>query len=205
MTSLRTRTQALRRQHILEAAIRVFARHGFHRATIRQIAEEAGVADGTIYNTFEDKSALLFAVLEPLGQPAPDGNALRAMVAGGDVGSLVRTLLVERWNAFTPATLDALRVVLSEVLVDDRLGRRFVRTFIAPALTGPVPLFEDLVERGLMSAVDVPILMRTLTALLLGMVTLRLVGDPVLNERWGAVPDQIVDLLLGGLLVDSKR
>jgi TetR/AcrR family fatty acid metabolism transcriptional regulator len=44
---------------ILEAAISVFARQGFHQSTVAQIAREAGVADGTIYLYFKNKDDIL--------------------------------------------------------------------------------------------------------------------------------------------------
>jgi TetR/AcrR family fatty acid metabolism transcriptional regulator len=44
---------------ILEAAIKVFARQGFHQSTVAQIAREAGVADGTIYLYFKNKDDIL--------------------------------------------------------------------------------------------------------------------------------------------------
>jgi TetR/AcrR family fatty acid metabolism transcriptional regulator len=44
---------------ILEAAIKVFARQGYHQSTISQIAREAGVADGTIYLYFKNKNDIL--------------------------------------------------------------------------------------------------------------------------------------------------
>jgi TetR/AcrR family fatty acid metabolism transcriptional regulator len=44
---------------ILEAAIRVFARYGYHRSTVAKIAREAGVADGTIYLYFKNKDDIL--------------------------------------------------------------------------------------------------------------------------------------------------
>ena len=44
---------------ILEAAVKVFAKHGFHQATVAQIAKEAGVADGTIYLYFKNKNDIL--------------------------------------------------------------------------------------------------------------------------------------------------
>ena len=46
-------------QQILEAAIKVFARQGFHQSTVAQIAKEAGVADGTIYLYFKNKNDIL--------------------------------------------------------------------------------------------------------------------------------------------------
>lgn len=44
---------------ILQAAIKVFARQGFHQSTVAQIAKEAGVADGTIYLYFKNKDDIL--------------------------------------------------------------------------------------------------------------------------------------------------
>ncbi|WP_144682054.1 TetR/AcrR family transcriptional regulator [Desulfobotulus alkaliphilus] len=46
-------------QRILRAGITVFARRGVFRATISEIAREAGVADGTIYLYFKNKDDIL--------------------------------------------------------------------------------------------------------------------------------------------------
>jgi len=45
---------------ILNAAIKVFAEQGYHKATISQVAKAAGVADGTIYIYFKNKADILF-------------------------------------------------------------------------------------------------------------------------------------------------
>ena len=52
------------RERILEAASRVYAKHGFRGATTRLIAIEAGVNEVTLFRTFGSKGALLEAVLE---------------------------------------------------------------------------------------------------------------------------------------------
>jgi TetR/AcrR family fatty acid metabolism transcriptional regulator len=44
---------------ILEAAVRIFAKQGFHQSTVAQIAKQAGVADGTIYLYFKNKDDIL--------------------------------------------------------------------------------------------------------------------------------------------------
>lgn len=49
---------------IRDAAIRVFARKGFHATRAEEIAEEAGIAVGTIYNYFESKAQILLSVFE---------------------------------------------------------------------------------------------------------------------------------------------
>lgn len=51
-------------RHILDAAIRVFARKGFFLARVSEIAREAGVADGTIYLYFHNKDDILISLFE---------------------------------------------------------------------------------------------------------------------------------------------
>ena len=51
-----------RRRQLLDAAVRVFARKGYHTSRVGDIAEEAGVAHGLLYHYFESKEALLEAV-----------------------------------------------------------------------------------------------------------------------------------------------
>jgi AcrR family transcriptional regulator len=53
-----------RRAHILKAALRCFARHGYHITTVEDIAAEAGVSKGAPYVYFESKEALFRALYE---------------------------------------------------------------------------------------------------------------------------------------------
>ena len=49
---------------IIQAAIRVFARNGFFNSRIAEIAQEANVADGTIYLYFNNKYDILITIFE---------------------------------------------------------------------------------------------------------------------------------------------
>jgi TetR/AcrR family fatty acid metabolism transcriptional regulator len=53
-----------KRDRILSAAERIFARHGFFAAKVSDVAKEAGVADGTIYLYFKSKDDLLISLFE---------------------------------------------------------------------------------------------------------------------------------------------
>ncbi len=53
-------------QVILEAAVKTFARTGFHRTRIADIAGEAGVADGTVYIYFKNKEDILISLFQNL-------------------------------------------------------------------------------------------------------------------------------------------
>ena len=79
-----------KRERILDAAVKVFAAEGFYNAKVSQIAEAAGVADGTIYLYFKSKDELLISLFEDrmdrvlatlreaLG-PTPDGKTPGAL------------------------------------------------------------------------------------------------------------------------------
>jgi len=55
-----------RRQAILDAALTVFANHGYHSASVSMIAKEAGVSKGLMYNYFESKEAVLLTLVNDL-------------------------------------------------------------------------------------------------------------------------------------------
>ena len=48
-----------KRRTILDAAVRVFARQGFHGCRVSDIADEAGVAYGLVYHYFDSKDEVL--------------------------------------------------------------------------------------------------------------------------------------------------
>lgn len=52
------------RARILRAAHKVFGRHGYHGATIEEIAEEAGLSNGAVYYNFANKEDLFLALLD---------------------------------------------------------------------------------------------------------------------------------------------
>ena len=62
----RAEARAETRRRILDAAAAVFSNKGYHGATISEIAEEADVAAGTIYNYFDSKADLLIGIMTRL-------------------------------------------------------------------------------------------------------------------------------------------
>lgn len=70
----RNRSQQMRKREgnkeekIIAAAVKVFARNGFHDAKISHIADQAGVAHGSVYLYFKNKQAILLRILKDLWQ-----------------------------------------------------------------------------------------------------------------------------------------
>src|SRR3979409_410727 len=78
-TTTRRRAAALppdeRRSMIIEATVPLLIEHG-EMVTTRQIADAAGIAEGTIFRAFADKDELLGAVIDAALDPAPLERAL---------------------------------------------------------------------------------------------------------------------------------
>jgi AcrR family transcriptional regulator len=55
---------SLRRKQIIEGAIKVFVEKGFHSATTREIAEAAGITEGTLYNYIRSKEDIIYIVYD---------------------------------------------------------------------------------------------------------------------------------------------
>jgi TetR/AcrR family transcriptional regulator, fatty acid metabolism regulator protein len=82
-----------KRRLILDAAVRVFARQGFHACRVSDIADEAGVAYGLVYHYFQSKdevldtlflerwNVMLDAIRETDAQPIPAREKLRAIAS----------------------------------------------------------------------------------------------------------------------------
>jgi len=64
MPKLKPDIQRARREHILDAAERCFARAGFHRTTMQDICKEAAVSPGALYVYFDSKEALIAGICE---------------------------------------------------------------------------------------------------------------------------------------------
>ena len=84
-----------RRRQVLDAAQALFKQHGFHSTSMAQIAAEAGMSVGHIYRYFDNKEAVITAIVaqdleqarETIGEMLQDPTGVRAaMVAGVDRG-----------------------------------------------------------------------------------------------------------------------
>ncbi|KAB7632317.1 TetR/AcrR family transcriptional regulator [Stenotrophomonas rhizophila] len=73
----------VQRQRILDAAQRCFIARGFHAGSISDIAAEAEISQGLMYRYFENKRALILALIER--QLAYDQDAIGHMPAAADL------------------------------------------------------------------------------------------------------------------------
>ncbi len=198
--TLSEKTARLKRLHILQAATTVFAASGFRGATIRMIAEEAGVSDGTIYNSFENKQALLLATLDP--EDRMNGDQAGPPIPA-DPEALIRQMLRTAWAEFTPDNLIMQKAIFSEVLVNDDLRALYFERMVKPVLAAPEPLLASFKMTGQLKTVDVALILRCLAAAMLGFVNLRLLGDEKTIREWNAIPDLLAEIFISGLVISK--
>ena len=122
-----------KRRMILDAAVRVFARQGFHHCRVSDVADEAGVAYGLVYHYFDSKEEILNTLflerwqimLDAIGEidarELPSRDKLRS-VAGFIIDSyrhdpdLMKVIIVEvtrAANSFGQTHLDKIREAYS--------------------------------------------------------------------------------------------
>ena len=126
----RSIAQEEKRRLILDAAVRVFARKGYHTCRVGDIAEEAGVAHGLLYHYFSSKEEVLETVFRDTWTEVLD--AFTAVEASGEPSReqlrRVAAILLRAWRR----NPDLVRVLVREVARSpqvqskvDELGQAF--------------------------------------------------------------------------------
>ncbi len=82
-----------RREMILECTVPLLVEHG-QNVTTKQIADAAGIAEGTVFRAFADKQELLTAAVARYMDPTPIRAALQQIDPGGTLEEKVRQVVV---------------------------------------------------------------------------------------------------------------
>jgi TetR/AcrR family transcriptional regulator, fatty acid metabolism regulator protein len=187
---------AARREQILGAATRVFAEKGFSRATTREVAREAGVSEGTIYNYFEDKESLLMAIMDTLNETERRADDFREGLASNFQGffeAYLRHRMGLMWE-----NREIFRVVMSEMLVNAGLRERYMREVVEPTMRIGEEGFRSRVEQGGTRVTDAALATRVTAGAVLGLLVLGLLGDGEVASRWDEASGVLGGLLLSG-------
>ena len=128
------RRPAERPQQILDAAFRVFGTRGLHRATLDDVAREAGITKGTIYLYFPGKAALFSAMLTAkVNTVVPEVRPAGPRAATAACARLTR--IARELFAFfrSPAYLAMYRTIVSEAAEFPEGAALLFRQGILPA------------------------------------------------------------------------
>lgn len=141
----RERLTAERQKQILEAAITVFSRKGFHAATTAEIAREAGVAEGTLFRYFRTKRDVLLGLAAPYAQEAIAGILVE--LGDKDPQEMLMAFLSKE-HEFVHHNLDLLRLLFYEAQFHEELRVQFLDNIVSQAMRLLQEEFADRQARG---------------------------------------------------------
>jgi TetR/AcrR family fatty acid metabolism transcriptional regulator len=118
--------EAGKRERILDAAVKVFAAEGFYNAKVSQIAQAAGVADGTIYLYFKSKDDLLIQLFEDRMERV--NATLREALATNDSAAVRLKRVVRLHLEMVESNRDMAEVISVEL----RQSSKFIREYANP-------------------------------------------------------------------------
>src|SRR5262245_61394065 len=100
VTRLRESSRDQTVQAILDAAEQIFAREGLHAAKVGDIAKRVGIAVGTLYTYFEDRDAIVRALLEARGNEIRTRLGAVGQRRGGDFVGDLRAIVEAMLTSF---------------------------------------------------------------------------------------------------------
>ena len=179
-----------RRDEILSAALRCFAREGFHRTTMQQIVAESGLSPGALYRYFAAKEDLIAAIAAR--HHAAELALLRDAAEREDVrealGDLVRAFLARLSD---PAEQEWRRVTVQ--LWGEALRSPRVMRVVREGLDEPLDALARLLRR--IPGVDAPATARLFASVFQGLV-LQQAWDPALDvAAFARAAESLIDAL----------
>lgn len=131
-----------KRERILRAAIKVFARKGFYATRVSEIAKAAGVADGTIYLYFKNKDDVLVSIFED--RITKLLAFLRAEIEKAEgIEDKVRVVVELQLGL-----LEEQRDLAEVVTVNLRQSSRLLKQYAAPLFTEYLELIAGVIADG---------------------------------------------------------
>jgi AcrR family transcriptional regulator len=188
-----------RRPQIVEAAIKVFLRKGYRKATMPDVAREAGLSIGGVYWYFKGKDEIVMDILEQVFQSDLD-DLNQLLGSDAPTAERVRTYVeqyVKHYDDY--AWLDPVGIQFYAESTHDPKVRKFIREYLSHYRQVLVTLIEQGIRRGEFRLVAARPL--EVANSILGLeegLSMLAVADPQ-NVRWKEAFQTSIELILTGL------
>ena len=174
------RAPAERPKEILEAALQLFVEKGFAGTRLDDVAERAGLSKAAIYLYFEDKTALLRAVIRQTVSAKIEAVEAMAKVHQGPVGALSPGILQFMAGRIEDTPMASIaKLVIAESRAFPEIGRFYLDEVISRG----VALFEGLIAKGVAQGefrpVDPVLTVRSLVGPMLLAIVWKTVFEPI--------------------------
>jgi hypothetical protein len=94
---------------------------------------------------------------------------------------------------------EMLQAVLPEVMVNPELRERFYQQYVLRIATLLEQYLQARIELGHIRSVNVPLAVRTVQGMFVGLLLLRILGDETLLSEWDELPEVLATLIFDGL------
>lgn len=115
------------RKQVLLAGLKLFSKNGFHATTTAEIANQAGVSEGTIYKYFHSKDDLLNKLLNPILHEIQQNFFLR-IDDYHDLNTMLSFVVKDRVQ-FALVNFDFFKLILQEILTNQQFFKLFKLDF----------------------------------------------------------------------------
>jgi len=132
-----------RRQQILDAAVRVFAKNGFYNSKVLDVAREAGVANGTVYLYFPSKDDILMSIFEEQMSELIDYMKHEIQKESGCLNKLRKLVSMQMHLIETNRELTEL------LLVESRQSGKFLKSKAIDAVADYIDMLSDVLKEGI--------------------------------------------------------
>lgn len=189
-----------RKRQILDAALVLFARHGYGGTTTKEIAREAGITEGLIFHYFAGKADLLVEVAKQRGALlVAVRNLLRDAADTPAAETMPR--IARGWVELVRSQGDLVVMLVSEAHAHEEVGKAFraVLDEVRSALTG---YLDRRVAVGELRA-DLPTEVAAgsfLSSLLMFFYTRHHLDDQAWADEAGRFTEGLLDVWLAGVL-----
>jgi AcrR family transcriptional regulator len=179
-----------RKKQILNAALSVFSRRGFDGATIPDIAQEAGVAVGTIYNYYQSKRELFIAVIQNLIFTTPL-LSLFEKISANNFPATFKDILQDRLDLSESSNMTRLISLMGEIQRDPKLKAMYLEQLIQP-----------MRESGKIRRLEPAVIVRAIGGMIIGIIILKSLEGEASPLSWlpqEKAADNLVSFVLYGL------
>jgi AcrR family transcriptional regulator len=197
-----------RRSEILDAAVLAFGGKGYQRATLADVAEQAGVSPGTVSHYFGSKANLFEQVIAERLMPYVEAEEASLASHRGPMRELLAQLVRRLWDrAWEPGILELMRVMKVESAEFPESGRLMCRQLSERWRRIFGRILESGMAGGEFRRMDVDVAARVISYALVGTaekVSAFRAFDPGMPEReamWTAVREMVERFVL----VDAPR
>ncbi|MBN3949842.1 MAG: TetR/AcrR family transcriptional regulator [Nostoc sp.] len=193
-------SEAQTRTRILETAQRLFASKGFDGTTTRDLAQTAGVAEGTLFRYFPNKKAILVEVATS-GWVEILTDLLTELSEMGNYKAIAQVMRRRMWNFQKNA--DLMRVCFMEVQFHPDLRDRIQLEVITKMTDVGEAFFQTAMDKGIYRQMDAKLVAKVFLGMfaIAGFSNNTIIEPDASPQQMQEMAEGLADIFLNGVLI----